>query len=70
MRQAIPAYIEHQAAFIAYDTTLRSVRPEQVDEWSKQLAAWELDSTALNPYQTSRQGMLNPHQEHSNDADH
>lgn len=56
MRQALPAYVEHQASFVAYNATLCSVRSEQVEEWSAQLTAWELDPTSDNPYETSREG--------------
>jgi hypothetical protein len=54
---AIPSYIKHQAAFTSFNSTLEAVRPEQVDEWNRQLAAWEQDHSNVNPYKTSREGM-------------
>lgn len=60
MEAGIPAYIEHQEAFLAFDAALRRFRSDQVEEWEQRLAEWEEDPTKPCPYQSSRSGLSSP----------
>lgn len=57
LKAAIPAYVEHQAAFIAFDSALRRFRPDQVDEWQAELSEWENNTSAPCPYESTHSGM-------------
>ena len=56
LKEAIPGYYEHRVAFASFDTALRAVRGDQVQEWEQQLADWEEDNTKPNPYEASKKG--------------
>lgn len=54
MREAIPSYIEHHNAFVAFDESLREVRAEDVEGWECELLAWECDNSLKNPFLLSK----------------
>lgn len=51
MENALAAAVEHQVAFELLDQGLREIRNEDVDGWSKMLAAYETDASNTNPYE-------------------